>query len=199
VNTVFTIGHSNHSLDVFIRLLGGHGITALCDVRSKPYSRLYPQFNREELDRALPIHGIEYRFLGKELGGRSDDPACYAGGRIHYERLAESESFQHGLKRLLNGVKQNLRIAAMCAEKEPLECHRAILVARHLAAAGVNIEHIDATGQLENHAAALNRLLRILNLPERDLFHSPEEMLAEAYRRQEERIAYEPSVRSAAG
>jgi hypothetical protein len=72
-------------------------------------------------------------------------------------------------------------------------------VARHLAAAGVNIEHIDATGQLENHAAALNRLLRILNLPERDLFHSPEEMLAEAYRRQEERIAYEPSVRSAAG
>jgi uncharacterized protein (DUF488 family) len=117
VNTVFTIGHSNHSLDVFIRLLAGHGITALCDVRSKPYSRLYPQFNREELEQVLPAHGIEYRFLGKELGGRSDDPACYAGGRIHYERLAESESFKHGLKRLLNGVKQNLGLRR-CARKK---------------------------------------------------------------------------------
>jgi uncharacterized protein (DUF488 family) len=200
-DTIFTIGHSNHPQEHFIHLLQQHAITALCDVRSKPYSRMCPQFNRDELEQALPEHGIEYRFLGKELGGRSEDAACYEGGRIQYERLAETELFRYGLKRLLSGLKQNLRIAVMCAEKEPLECHRTILVARQLAAVGLNVEHIDAEGYLENHAAALNRLREMLHLPDQDLFHSPAEMLAEAYRRQEERIAYETAfqAKSAAG
>ena len=75
-DTVFTIGHSTHPQERFIALLRQHGITALCDVRSKPYSRMNPQFNREELEEALLAHGIAYRFLGEELGARSDDPHC---------------------------------------------------------------------------------------------------------------------------
>jgi uncharacterized protein (DUF488 family) len=190
-DSVFTIGHSTHPQERFIALLRQHGITALCDVRSKPYSRMNPQFNREELEEALLAHGIAYRFLGKELGARSDDPHCYERGKVQYGRLAETDLFKHGLKRVLRGMKEGFRVALMCAEKEPLECHRTILVARHLAALGVAVAHIHADGRLENHDSALSRLARLLNLPEDDMFHSREELLDDAYRRQEERIAYE--------
>ncbi len=190
-DTVFTIGHSTHPQERFIALLRQHGITALCDVRSKPYSRINPQFNREPLEEALLAQGIEYRFLGKELGARSDDPRCYEGGKVQYDRLAETDLFRQGLKRVLRGVKEDFRIALMCAEKEPLECHRTILVARHLTALGVAVTHIHADGRLETHDDALSRLARAVNLPEDDMFHPREELLAEAYRRQEERIAYE--------
>ncbi len=190
-DTVFTIGHSTHPQERFIGLLRQHGITALCDVRSTPYSRMNPQFNREELEKALLAHGIEYRFLGKELGARSDDPHCYEAGKVQYERLAETAPFKYGLKRVLRGMKEDFRIALMCAEKEPLECHRTILVARHLAALGIEVAHILADGRLESHDAALSRLARMVNLPEHDMFHSREELLADAYRKQGERIAYE--------
>ena len=189
--TVFTIGHSTHTQEHFMSLLLLHGITALGDVRSKPYSRFNPQFNREELQHALRANGIEYRFLGKELGGRSEDPACYEDGKIRYDRLAETDMFKYGLKRVLSGMKQGLRIALMCAEGEPLECHRTILVARHLVALDVEVQHIHANGKLESHVDALNRLAQLLNVPEDHLFRSREELLADAYSIQEERIAYE--------
>src|SRR2546421_118491 len=89
-DTVLTIGHSTHPQEHFMELLRRHDVTALCDVRSKPYSRMNPQFNREELGQALSAHGIAYRFLGKELGARSDNPACYEGGKVQYARLAET-------------------------------------------------------------------------------------------------------------
>jgi uncharacterized protein (DUF488 family) len=206
--TVFTIGHSTHPQEHFIALLQQHDITAVSDVRSKPYSRVNPQFNREDLGHALQAHGIAYRFLGKELGARSDDPACYQDGKVQYERLAETKLFRHGLKRVLRGMKEGFRIALMCAEREPLECHRTILVARHLADFGLDVQHIHANGKLESHADAVNRLAQTFNLPEDDMFRSREELLAEAYHRQGERIAYEkgpavsedePTVRRAAG
>ena len=190
-NTVFTIGHSTHPQERFIALLRQHGMTALCDVRSKPYSRMNPQFNREELKEALLAQGVEYRFLGKELGARSDDPNCYENGKVQYDRLAETELFKYGLKRVLRGMRDDFRIALMCAEKEPLECHRTILVARHLVALGVTVEHILADGSLENHDVALSRLARMINLREPDLVHSREQLIADAYRKQGERIAYE--------
>ena len=189
-DTVFTIGHSTHPQERFIGLLLKHGMTAVCDVRSKPYSRMNPQFNRDDLEAALLARGIAYRFLGKELGARSDDPDCYVAGKVQYDRLAGTELFKQGLKRVIRGLKEDFRIALMCAEKEPLECHRTILVARHLAALGVLVTHIHADGRLESHHSALGRLTRMLNVPEEDMFHPQEELLADAYRRQEERIAY---------
>ncbi|HXM64927.1 MAG TPA: DUF488 domain-containing protein [Terriglobales bacterium] len=190
-DTVFSIGHSTHSQERFIGLLRQHGITALCDVRSTPYSRMNSQFNREELEKALLAQGIEYRFLGKELGARSDDPRCYEAGKVQYDRLAETTLFKYGLKRVLKGMKEGFRIVLMCAEKEPIECHRTILVARHLAALEIDVAHIHADGCLETHDAALSRLARLMNLPEHDMFHSHEELLANVYRKQGERIAYE--------
>src|SRR5271157_6086016 len=108
--TVFTIGHSTHPLERFIALLKLHRITALGDVRSKPYSRTNPQFNREDLKKELREIGIAYVFLGKELGARSQDATCYDGGKIQYERLARTDLFKRGLDRIHEGV-QRYRIA----------------------------------------------------------------------------------------
>jgi len=188
--TVFTIGHSTHPREFFVNLLLRQRITALCDVRSVPYSRLNPQFNRETLKADIRAHGINYVFLGKELGARSEDPKCYEDGKVQYDRVARTELFRHGLERAQKGIKK-YRLALMCAEKEPLDCHRTILVARHLQALGIPVAHIHADGHIESHDAALTRLARIVNLPEQDMFHSREELMADAYRRQEERIAYE--------
>jgi len=186
---VLTIGHSTHSLEAFLALLRRHGVTALVDVRSAPYSRLNPHFNRESLEQSLKAHGITYVFLGPALGARSHDPSCYENGRVQYARLARTELFRSGLERVVHGANE-YRVALMCAEKEPLECHRTLLVARTLAERGVVVGHILPDGGLESHEATMERLLDVVGLPHRDLFRSRDELIAEALVRQEERVAY---------
>lgn len=188
-NPVLTIGHSTHPLDRFIALLKQHGVTAVADVRSAPYSRFNPQFNRAELERNLKAVGIRYVFLGRELGARSDDPSCYDKGRVQYARLARTATFREGFERLRRGAADH-RIVCMCAEKEPLECHRTLLVARALDAEGIEVAHIHADGRLEPHAAAMDRLLDLTGLPREDLFRSRADLVAEALARQEEAVAY---------
>jgi len=187
---IYTIGHSNHEPDYFLELLERHSISALVDVRSRPYSRMNPQFNRENLKRLLEPREIVYVFLGRELGARSEDPACYSEGKVQYDRLAQTELFRQGLDRVSEGIETH-RLALMCAEKEPLECHRTILVARQLASRGVTVQHILEDGSLETHQDTLARLREKLKLPECDLFRTPEDIIEEAYRLQGERIAYE--------
>lgn len=184
---VLTIGHSNHPLDVFVKLLRKHEVTAVADVRSTPYSRHNLQFNREALEKVLKTNGIEYIFLGRELGARSDDSGCYENGRIQYARLARTDLFRRGIERVIGSTK-DYRVALMCAEQEPLECHRTLLVACVLAGRGVAIEHILPDGRLEPHEATLERLLDAPN--QEDLFLSREDRLAEALARQEELISY---------
>lgn len=188
-SVVLTIGHSTYPIGRFIQLLEDNGVTAIADVRSMPYSRYNPQFNREDLESALKRQGIRYVFLGRELGARSDDPSCYENGRIQYGRLAQTELFQSGLQRVIRGAR-DYRITLMCAEKEPLECHRTLLVAQQLVAHGVEIQHILSNGQLEMHKATLERLLDIFGLRQLDLFDPQDDRLAEAIARQEARIAY---------
>lgn len=191
-STVFTIGHSTHTKKHFADLLSIHGITALCDVRSSPYSQVNPQFNREELKASLSECGVKYVFLGRELGARSEDPNCYEEGRVRYDRLAETALFREGLDRLQDGVK-NYRIALMCAEKEPLECHRTILVARYVYELGLDVQHILADGALESHAASLIRLIDLLNLKQVHLFRPLSDLSEAAYNLQEQRIAFKLS------
>lgn len=195
--TVLTIGHSTHTLERLLALLQMHGVTAIADVRSTPYSRMNPDFNREVLQKALEEDGIAYVFLGNELGARSQDPACYEAGRVQYRRLAETPLFQSGLERVIQGAKR-YRLALLCAEKEPLDCHRTILVSRELEARRVPVTHIHADGRLERHTDVIARLRSSLGIAEADLFRSDEEATAQAYRLQEERIAYvDRSVRAA--
>ncbi|MFO1429169.1 MAG: DUF488 domain-containing protein [Candidatus Competibacteraceae bacterium] len=122
---LYTIGHSNHEITAFIGLLQQHGITALGDVRSHPYSRYVPHYSREPLKATLANAGIAYVFLGKQLGARSDNPACYNKGRVQYDRLAQEESFSEGIMRVMHGMNRHC-IALMCAEKDPIACHRAM-------------------------------------------------------------------------
>lgn len=186
---ILTIGHSTHSIPEFIALLRQHGIDVVVDVRSSPYSRFNPQFNRETLESNLKIQGIRYLFLGRELGARSEDPSCYENGRVKYERLAKTPLFQNGIDRVVRGT-ENYHIALMCAEKEPLECHRTLLVARALAALGLAVQHVLPDGSLESHEAAMERLLDLMKMPRQDLFYSKGELIAEALVKQEERVAY---------
>jgi uncharacterized protein (DUF488 family) len=186
---IFTIGHSTHSTEGFLSLLRQHSIEAVADVRSLPFSRFNPQFNREPLEQSLRNADIRYVFLGVELGARSEDPSCYLDGRVQYTRLAQTPLFQSGITRLLQGATR-LRIALMCAEKEPLECHRTLLVAHALADHGVSVFHIHAGGQVESQMDAMGRLLNMTGIPNGDLFQSREELIACAVSRQQEIIAF---------
>ncbi|OGT83057.1 MAG: hypothetical protein A3H91_00055 [Gammaproteobacteria bacterium RIFCSPLOWO2_02_FULL_61_13] len=170
-STIFTIGHSTHPIEAFVDLLRRHGVTALADVRSAPYSRFNPQFNREALEQALDANGIKYVFLGRELGARPADPALYKDGEVQYDRIAQSELFAAGIERVVRGAGE-FTIALMCAEKEPGECHRTILISPALALRGLMVRHILADGSLEDHEAVMKRLGRTEEFPQRDLFGS---------------------------
>jgi uncharacterized protein (DUF488 family) len=186
---IYTIGHSTHSIGAFVALLEQHNITAVCDVRSRPYSRMNPQFNRESLKGSLRDAGIKYVFLGKELGARSEDKHCYRNGQVQYDLLAETALFKRGIDRVVEGARQ-YRIALMCAEKEPLDCHRTILVARKLSESGTSIKHILGNGEIEDHAHAIDRLIDRLRMPGADMFREHHVVIADAYARQGNEIAY---------
>jgi len=189
MNTLFTIGHSTHPLDHLLDLLNTHDIEVVGDVRSSPYSRHNPQYNREPFQTFLEAQRIQYVFLGKELGARSEDPTCYVGGQVQFERIAHTALFQEGLDRVKRGM-EDYRIALLCAEKDPLFCHRTILVCRNLRAGGLDIQHILEDGSLEDHRDAERRLLQLHGIKERNLFQTFDELVEEAYARQEKKIAY---------
>lgn len=186
---IYTIGHSNHTVERFIELLRKHGISVVVDVRSVPFSRMQPQFDKNSLARDLRKHSIAYLFLGRELGGRSDDPTCYDNGRVRYQLLAQTKEFQEGLERICAGNEHH-RIVIMCVEREPLECHRTLLISRELESKGIKVVHIHADGHLEPHEKAMGRLLHRLGMPDQDLFRTHSEIIDEAYSKQEARIAY---------
>jgi uncharacterized protein (DUF488 family) len=157
MSPLFTIGHSTHPIERFLDLLTRHGVSALGDVRSFPRSRFNPQFNRDRLAAALEAENIGYVFLGDALGGKRDNPA-----ERDYARMAAAPGFQAGLERVRQGTARH-RIALMCAEKDPLDCHRFVLICRHLRH-DLAIRHILADGALEPHAAAEDRLLAATGL-----------------------------------
>lgn len=186
---LYTVGHSTHDIVTFLHLLRTHQVTAVADVRSSPFSRSSPQFIRDVLRRYLSVAGIKYVFLGKELGGRSNDPADYLGGKVQYKRLEQRPQFAQGLERIRLGMTQ-YRIALLCAEREPLECHRTILVCRHLRRENLAIRHILADGTAEEHERTEARLLKAVGAPNHEMFVSPDVMIERAYDIQSERIAY---------
>lgn len=156
--TVYTIGHSNISFEEFRALLQKHHITAIADVRSTPYSKFTPQFNREALQKSLRAIDITYVFLGEELGARTKDISCYNDeGQVIYSKLQQTTLFQQGLQRVITGAKK-FRLALVCAEKEPFTCHRSILIGQALQAINVDVCHILHDGVVETHEQMLQRL-----------------------------------------
>lgn len=147
---MLSIGHSVHPIEVFIGLLRRNEVDVVADVRSSPYSRFNPQFNRENLRRALRAAGIEYGFLGKELGGRPSGDEFYdAGGHVLYGRLAATDRFRYGLDRLIETAERS-RLVIMCSEEDPSGCHRFLLVTGALHLEGVPVRHIRCRGTDED-------------------------------------------------
>ncbi len=180
--SVYTIGHSNHALDYFLSLLNKHGITAVADVRSTPYSRRNPQFNREPLKEAIQIAGMKYVAMEDQLGGRPADPSLWRFERPDYERIAQTPNFCEGLSRVEKGSATQV-IAVMCAERDPLDCHRCLLVARALKERGQTVLNILGDGALEPHAATEERLMAWAKLSGADMFDTADTRLADAYRK----------------
>jgi uncharacterized protein (DUF488 family) len=184
----FTMGHSNHAIDRFIALLDDTGVTALADVRAVPFSRRHPQFSRDALTASLAAAGIAYVAMGDALGGRPREAAFFCDGVADYEAMAARPVFRAGLERIVAGATRH-RICLMCAEREPLDCHRCLLVARALAAQGSRIGHILVDGTIEDHAATEDRLIALAGEQE-NLFDDRPTLLAAAYRRRARAVAY---------
>jgi uncharacterized protein (DUF488 family) len=188
-NSIYTIGHSNHEMDAFVQLLQRHSIAAIADVRSSPFSRIFPHFNREPLRAFIRQADIQYVFMGDCLGGRPDDPSCFKSGQVQYDRVALLPTFAQGLDRLEQGA-EDYRIALMCSEKDPITCHRMLLVSRHLAKRRIDVQHILSDGNLESQDAAETRMMAVTGVPQQDLFEGYEVLLDRAYTLQSQACAF---------
>jgi uncharacterized protein (DUF488 family) len=146
--TIWTVGHSTHELPVLLSVLRGQEIEVVADVRSQPFSRRNPQFNRERLRGALADAGLRYVFLGAELGGRPPEAEFYDNAdHVLYGAVARTERFNSGLERLLDGAG-DYRVAILCSEENPARCHRRLLVGRVLVERGVEVAHMRGDGSV---------------------------------------------------
>lgn len=191
MQTIHTIGHSDHSLDAFLALLAQHAVAVLADVRSAAFSRRLPHFSGNALAASLKERGVRYAYLGEELGGR---PSARVRAQMKgrgYPAMAATPTFQQGIARVMSG-SERFRIALMCAERDPLECHRALLVGRALAERGLEVQHILGDGSLQSQPELAQRLLQAAgHANANDLFADPVQLLDLAYRRQAQRVSLE--------
>ena len=188
--TLYTVGHSNHNIEYFVSLLKHNKIDLVADVRSTPFSRWCPQFNKKALEGSLKNVFIQYLFLGKELGARPSDESYYNNGHVDYEHLAAGEAFQNAIKLLLQ-IAADKHTALMCAEKDPIDCHRAVLICKYLKKYNINIKHILLDGTLEDNSETEKRMLKKFKI-EPGLFEqdeTPEKRIEKAYKNQEELIS----------
>jgi uncharacterized protein (DUF488 family) len=187
--TVFTIGHSTHSYEHFLSLLRASRITAVADVRTTPFSRHFPHFNEAALRFELKLDGISYVFLGKELGGRPSGRSFYCDGVADYEKMAKTETFASGINRVIEGAKK-FRVALMCSEHDPLDCHRCLLVGRALSKEGISLVHILGDSSSVSHEAIEEKLLHLAGRSSDDLLMTASERLSVAYRDRSLKVAY---------
>jgi hypothetical protein len=161
---IFTIGHSNLDLDDFVAILAGRGINIVCDVRSRPGSYRFPQFNRESLEACLAASKIQYEFLGEALGGLPSDPRSYhSDGIVNYEERRKAADFSAGVDRAFELARAS-NIVLMCAEEDPLQCHRFLMICPALVDRGVAPVHFRRGGELESQREAEDRLLKLHDL-----------------------------------
>ena len=199
MKTIYTIGHSIHPINFFLKLLFENKIDCVVDVRSVPYSKYASQYNAKELKQLLQNNGIHYVFMGKEFGARQSDRTFYhKDGYLDFNKVIQSALFKKGIERISEGLNKGLSIVFMCKEKDPIDCHRNFMVARAFYDLKYNIVHIHENGELETQDQVNERLLElyfpdraqktILDLLEGDM--SRHEMLREAFRLRNKDIAY---------
>lgn len=194
-NTIYTIGYSGFTMDTFLERLCSCGVNVLVDVRSSPYSAYRPEFNKEPLSQKLKQNRIIYRHYGIEFGARREETELYSeDGRVDFEKTMHSEAFLRGIERVLSGIGLGYTFALMCAEKEPVSCHRGILVSRVFKEHGCNVIHLLPGDREMSHETLEEQLLNI-HFPNRgqmSMFDAADdkELLQLAYQKQNEVIGY---------
>lgn len=195
---LFTIGHSQHGINDFISLLKMYDIDYILDVRSTPYSKYAEQYNKENISKSLNLVNIKYSFMGKYFGARPQNIKLYSDeGYLDFEKVRGTQDFNKGIENVILGLKQGHRIALMCTEKEPIDCHRAILVARAFEMRMIYANHILANGRILTQQQLDEQLLqkyfpdrRQLSLFSYEKQISEEDYLTEAYIKRNREIGY---------
>ena len=159
VKPLFTVGHSSLDFPQFVKLLRDSNIELLIDVRSRPHSSRFPQFSQPGFEKLLGDERIFYLSLGEELGGRPDDADAYRpDGRVDYRKRRKSYAFGAGIERILAEIARRI-CALMCAEEDPIECHRFLMICPELVRSGIRPLHIRKSSRIETQQTAENRLL----------------------------------------
>lgn len=157
--TIYSIGHGNKKIEDFIAELQSFDIEYLLDIRSKPFSKWNPQFNQTALQLELKNSGIIYVFVGDTLGGLPEDRSCYDfNGKVVYDLIKEKDFFKKGLKRLTTANDKNIRLAIMCSESKPEDCHRSKLIGQELLKKGISLNHIVSDKKVKSQEAVMNEL-----------------------------------------
>ena len=197
VDTVYTIGYAGFAMEDFMVELRQNRIALVVDVRSDPHSQWHSEYNMEHMRLVLKKAGIYYRNYAEEFGARQEDRTFYPKGYLDFELFAESPQFKHGVEKLVNSMKKEYRFALMCAERDPFECHRCILVARAFHELGYRVVHLLPGGAVCTQTDIEARLLNRFE-PNRDQGNMFEPMLdeaqylARAYRKQNAEIGFKP-------
>ncbi len=156
-NALYTIGHGSRKTDNFLSLVKEFEIQYLVDVRSQPYSRFHPQFSQNNLQRTLLTNGVQYIFMGDELGGRPKDSSCYdSNGKVDYKVIQTKDFFRRGIERLKVACDNGMKVTIMCSERNPCQCHRTLLIGEVVNKEGVVLKHIDEQGNLKDHTTVMN-------------------------------------------
>ncbi|MPQ30547.1 DUF488 domain-containing protein [Clostridium estertheticum] len=199
---IYTIGHSNYPVEFLLKRLNIHKVNCLIDVRSTPYSKYTPQYNAPNLKKYLNSMGIYYMHMGEELGARQLDENLYSSeGYLDFNKFSRTDLFQRGIERVKDGMKKDFKVALMCTEKDPIDCHRNILVAREFYKQGYNVKNILINSKIESQSELEQRLLEMY-FPNRlqssifELIEGTEDekvLIDKAYKRRNSEIGYKLS------
>jgi uncharacterized protein (DUF488 family) len=194
---IFTLGHSNLPMADLLGSLIRHEIKAFCDVRSRPRSFRFPQFNRKALEAQLATAKVSYHFFGDALGGRPSDPSYYfADGLVNYSARRKAPDFLESIDRVI-ALSREENTAVICAEEDPLHCHRFLLICPALIQRGVTTVHVRKGAVLETQREVEDRLLQqhgFADVTSDSLFaQGREAALEDALRLQSERYAFRTS------
>ncbi|MEO8148360.1 MAG: DUF488 domain-containing protein [Bacteroidia bacterium] len=195
---IYTVGHSNHPIDVFLDLLKTFSVNCLIDVRSIAASSYNPQYNKEPLSNFLKVNGIIYMHFAEEFGARHTDPDLLdEEGKVNFELVRKSWNFKNGVEQLWQMIEKGYTIALMCSEGEPFDCHRFSMIAIALEKDGFDVKHILKDKTIKTNAELENQLLKKYQkkIPQPDMFQpdvSLDDQLKAAYRLRNKEIAYSP-------
>lgn len=165
---IYSIGYGNRSFEEFINLIQENDIQFVLDVRSKPYSKFNPDFTKERLEELISPFKIKYAFWGDELGGRPSDSSCYVDGKVDYHLVEQKDFYKHGIERLINAHEHGYKVALMCSESKPEDCHRTKLIGETLFQNDISVKHINEKGTVIDHVDIISKINKGLN--SRNLF-----------------------------